>query len=88
MKKIRPVVTTVTSKSHFRTWKSGKSWLFTTSALALIIVSGRITDQNVKADTAVESNQQISGITEVISYSALALSTNSDAAASQNQVAY
>ena len=88
MKKIRPVVTTVTSKSHFRTWKSGKSWLFATSALALIIVSGRITDQNVKADTAVESNQQISGITEVISYSALALSTNSDAAASQNQVAY
>ncbi|WP_259768497.1 KxYKxGKxW signal peptide domain-containing protein [Lactococcus lactis] len=88
MKKIRPVVTTVTPKSHFRTWKSGKSWLFTTSALALIIVSGRITDQNVKADTAVESNQQISGITEVISYSALALSTNSDAAASQNQVAY
>ncbi|MEK4797249.1 MULTISPECIES: KxYKxGKxW signal peptide domain-containing protein [Lactococcus] len=24
MKKIRPEVTTVTSKSHFRTWKSGK----------------------------------------------------------------
>ncbi|WP_416792394.1 KxYKxGKxW signal peptide domain-containing protein [Lactobacillus delbrueckii] len=27
-------MTTVTSKSHFRTWKSGKSWLFATSALA------------------------------------------------------
>ncbi|WP_332379742.1 KxYKxGKxW signal peptide domain-containing protein [Lactococcus lactis] len=37
MKKIRPEVTTVTSKSHFRTWKSGKSWLFATSALAIII---------------------------------------------------
>ena len=48
MKKIRPEVTTVTSKSHFRTWKSGKSWLFATSALAIIIVSGTITDQNVK----------------------------------------
>ncbi|WP_461217111.1 KxYKxGKxW signal peptide domain-containing protein [Lactococcus cremoris] len=34
MKKIRPEVTTVTSKSHFRTWKSGKSWLFATSTLA------------------------------------------------------
>ncbi|MDU6582083.1 MAG: KxYKxGKxW signal peptide domain-containing protein, partial [Lactococcus lactis] len=88
MKKIRPEVTTVTSKSHFRTWKSGKSWLFATSALAIIIVSGTITDQNVKADTAVDSSQQISGITEVTSYSALASSTNSDVAASQNQVAY
>ncbi|MCT3109407.1 hypothetical protein EFO15_12465, partial [Lactococcus lactis] len=88
MKKIRPKVTTVTSKSHFRTWKSGKSWLFATSALAIIIVSGTITDQNVKADTAIDSSQQISGITEVTSYSALASSTNSDVAASQNQVAY
>ncbi|MGO3747436.1 MAG: KxYKxGKxW signal peptide domain-containing protein, partial [Lactococcus lactis] len=88
MKKIRPEVTTVTSKSHFRTWKSGKSWLFATSALAIIIVSGTITDQNVKADTAIDSSQQISGITEVTSYSALASSTNSDVAASQNQVAY
>ena len=88
MKKIRPEVTTVTSKSHFRTWKSGKSWLFATSALAIIIVSGTITDQNVKADTAIDSSQQISGITEVTSYSALASSKNSDVAASQNQVAY
>ncbi|MDN6270787.1 MAG: KxYKxGKxW signal peptide domain-containing protein [Lactococcus lactis] len=88
MKKIRPEVTTVTSKSHFRTWKSGKSWLFATSALAIIIVSGTITDQNVKADTAIDGSQQISGITEVTSYSALASSTNSDVAASQNQVAY
>ncbi|MFR0820425.1 MAG: KxYKxGKxW signal peptide domain-containing protein [Lactococcus lactis] len=45
MKKIRPEVITVTSKSHFRTWKSGKSWLFATSALAIIIVSGTITDK-------------------------------------------
>ncbi|WP_367998874.1 KxYKxGKxW signal peptide domain-containing protein [Lactococcus cremoris] len=27
-------MSTVISKSHFRTWKSGKSWLFATSALA------------------------------------------------------
>ncbi|XOW23346.1 hypothetical protein QK911_00575 [Lactococcus lactis] len=84
MKKIRPNAT-VTSV-YFRTWNQGK--LVSTSALAIIIVSGTITDQNVKADTAVDSSQQISGITEVTSYSALASSTNSDVAASQNQVAY
>ncbi|MCT0050816.1 hypothetical protein EFK38_03810 [Lactococcus lactis subsp. lactis] len=66
MIKIRPEVTTVTSKSHFRTWKSGKSWLFATSALAIIIVSGTITDQKVKADTAIDGSQQLMVVSKLV----------------------
>ncbi len=35
---------------NFRTWKSGKQWLYASSVLALIVAGGAIAAPSVKAD--------------------------------------
>ena len=42
---------------NFRTWKSGKQWLYASSVLALIVAVGAIAAPSVKADQVLPGQQ-------------------------------
>ena len=42
---------------NFRTWKSGKQWLYASSVLALIVAGGAIAAPSVKADQVLPGQQ-------------------------------
>lgn len=42
---------------NFRTWKSGKQWLYASSVLALIVAGGALAAPNVKADQLLPGQQ-------------------------------
>ena len=44
---------------NFRTWKSGKQWLYASSVLALIVAGGAIAAPSVKADQVLPGQQSM-----------------------------